>query len=184
MGTPREVYAYSVKTSSLTAGEDVNIAAKGQSSIGAAEGIAMYAVGEEAKGEDTIKETGIRLHAAHGDTDVRSLEGPTKLASESTMTLASTENNVLIHAPKHVLFNAGGAELKLTPTNIQLYAPGNVTFKASQHVFMGPKPFQMLAKLPKPIPFEGLPITQECMRQMDDSCPLENCPCRAKKGGV
>jgi uncharacterized protein (DUF2345 family) len=161
-GTPREAYLYSEKTSSLTANEDVNIAAKGQSSIGAAEGIALYAVGEEAKGEDPIKETGIRLHAAHGDTEVRSLEAPTKLASESTMTLASTENNVLIHAPEHVLFNAGGAELKLTPTNIQLYAPGNVTFKASKHVFMGPKTYGLKFKLPKST-FEPLKIPDQAI---------------------
>jgi type VI secretion system secreted protein VgrG len=149
MGTPREVFMTNEDTASLTAGEDVNIASRGQSSIGVREGIAMYAVGEEAKGEDPITETGARFHAAHGDTEARSLDGPTKLASESTMTLASTENNVLIHAPEHVLFNAGGAELKLTPTNIQLYAPGNVTFKASKHVFMGPKSMSNEVVLPE-----------------------------------
>jgi Rhs element Vgr protein len=136
--TPKEVFLVNEETGSLTAGEDVNIVAGSQSSIGVAEGIALYAVGEDAESGDPIQEKGLRFHAAHGNLDVRSLKGATKLTAEQTITLASTETDISIHAPEHVRFNAAGAQIKLTGNNLQIYAPGKVTFKAAEHLFMGP----------------------------------------------
>ena len=146
--SPVEAVMVSSATSSLTAGQDINIAAQQQISIGVAKGIALYTVGGAAPSNDPLQERGIRLHAANGDVRVQSLAGPANLAAQDKVTLASTGADVTLSAAQHSLFTAGGAYIKLDGDNIRIHAPGAVTFKAGRHNFVGPQAVAMPASAP------------------------------------
>ncbi|WP_284337937.1 DUF2345 domain-containing protein, partial [Comamonas sp. NoAH] len=84
-------------------------------------------------------ERGIKLHAADGAVKVQSQQGPSQMAAQQSVTLASTTQGANVLAAKHLLLTAGGGYIRLEGGNIQIHAPGAVTFKAGSHKFVGPQ---------------------------------------------
>ena len=146
--TPAEAVLVNGATGILTAGQDINVAAQQQISVGVRSGVALYTVGGEASGGDPLQERGIRLHAANGNVQVQSLAGEIKAAAQDKVTIASTGDELQISAPEHSLFTAAGAYVKLDGDSVRIHAPGAVTFRAGRHNFVGPQAMSQATSKP------------------------------------
>jgi len=137
--TPADAVISAVTTSSIVAGQEINVVAQGNSSTLVAKGISLFTYGKATNKEKPNQEVGIKLHAASGKLSSQSQSGPTRLTADKKITVASVTKSVAIAAPKkHVLLTAQGAYIKLEGGNIEVHAPGNVEFKASKKELAGP----------------------------------------------
>jgi Rhs element Vgr protein len=138
MSTAADAVLAASRTTSITAGQDTNLLASGNSSHAVKEGISLFTYGKASAKDKPNQETGVRLHAASGKVSSQSHSGATRLTADKMVTVASINKNIRIAAPKHVLLTAQGAVLKLEGGNIMLHAPGKVDFKASAKELAGP----------------------------------------------
>ena len=53
--------------------------------------------------------------------------------------MVSTQSNAHVQGKEHVLLNVQGASVRLVGGNIEIHAPGAVTFKAQRHQLTKPK---------------------------------------------
>ncbi|WP_036248607.1 type VI secretion system Vgr family protein [Massilia sp. BSC265] len=137
--TPADAVLSAGTTSSIVAGQDINVVAQGNASTLVAKGISLFTYGKATNKEKPNQEVGIKLHAASGKLSSQSQSGPTRLTADKKITVASVTKSVSISAPKkHVLLTAQGAYIKLEGGNIEVHAPGNVDFKASKKELAGP----------------------------------------------
>jgi type VI secretion system secreted protein VgrG len=136
--TPADAVLSAGATTSISAGQDINVAAQGHSLIAAVAGISLFTYGKATTKDKPVQETGIRLHAASGRFSSQSQSAPTRITADKAITLASVSNSVTVAARQHVLLTAQGACLKLEGGNISLHGPGKVEFKASMKELAGP----------------------------------------------
>ncbi|MCC2954193.1 type VI secretion system tip protein VgrG [Massilia sp. IC2-477] len=137
--TPADAVLSAGTSSSIVAGQDINMVAQGSSSMLVAKGISLFTYGKATNKDKPNQEVGIKLHAASGKLSCQSQSGPTRLTADKKITVASVTKSVTIAAPKkHVLLTAQGAYIKLEGGNIEVHAPGNVEFKASKKELAGP----------------------------------------------
>jgi len=149
--TPADIVISAGTTSSVVAGQDINVLAQGNASTMVAKGISLFTYGKATNKEKPNQEVGIKLHAASGKLSSQSQSGPTRLTADKKITVASVTKSVSISAPKkHVLLTAQGAYIKLEGGNIEVHAPGNVEFKASKKELAGPQSIKQETVLPKP----------------------------------
>jgi type VI secretion system secreted protein VgrG len=137
--TPADAVIAAGHTSSMTAGQDVNLLAQGCSGYAVKEGISLFTYGKASAKDKPNQETGIRLHAASGKLSTQSQSDATRLTADKNVTVASVGKSVTVAAKAHVLLTAQGAYLKLEGGDIMLHAPGKVAFKASMKELAGPK---------------------------------------------
>jgi len=137
-GTPGNAIFTAGVTTSMTADQDVNLAAQGSVSHATKAGISLFTYGKAGNKSKPNQETGVKLHAASGKVSSQSQSGATRITADKTITVASVGKNVVIAADKHVLVTAQGAYLKLEGGNIMLHAPGKVDFKATKKELAGP----------------------------------------------
>jgi type VI secretion system secreted protein VgrG len=131
--TPASAVFVAGATTSLTAGQAVNLVAQGSSAHAVRSGISLFTYG---KGGDR---NGIALHAASGKFSSQSQSGATRMTANNAVTVASIEKSVSVAAKTHVLMTAQGASLRLEGGNIELHCPGTVEFKATAKELAGPK---------------------------------------------
>ncbi|MDB5950579.1 MAG: type secretion protein, partial [Massilia sp.] len=136
--TPSDAILAAGNTSSITAGQDINFAAQGNSFYGVKAGISLFTYGKASVKEKPNQETGIKLHAASGKVSSQSQSDETRITADKTITVASITKGVSVAAKEHVLLTAQGAYLRLEGGNIMLHAPGKVEFKASMKELAGP----------------------------------------------
>jgi uncharacterized protein involved in type VI secretion and phage assembly len=137
--TPLNAILLSGVTSSLSAGQDVNLIAQANALSTIAGGISLFTYGKVSNKEKPVHEAGIKLHAASGKLSCQSQSGQTKVVADKSVTVASISKSVTVGAPKkHLLLTAQGAYIKLEGGNIEIHAPGNVGFKASMKELTGP----------------------------------------------
>jgi type VI secretion system secreted protein VgrG len=137
--TPADAILAAGTTSTIAAGQDINVVAQGSFSTLVAHGISMFTYGKASNKTKPNQETGIKLHAASGKLSSQSQSGPTTFTADKKITVASVTKTVSISAPKkHVLLTAQGAYIKLEGGNIEVHAPGKVEFKASKKELAGP----------------------------------------------
>lgn len=136
--TPADALLAAGLTSSVTAGQDVNLVAQGGCSHAVKDGISLFTYGKATAKDKPNQETGIRLHAASGKVSVQSQSDATRITADKTVTVASVNKSVTVGAKEHVLLTAHGAYLKLEGGNIMLHAPGKVEFRASMKELAGP----------------------------------------------
>ena len=136
--TPADAVLVAGTQVTLTAKQDVNVAAGGNLSVAVADGLSLYAHGKSV-GQTSDATPGIAMHAATGKVGLSSLKGESHLVAEKAVTVASTQGNVTVEAKQHVIVNAAGAQIKVTNGTIELHAPGMVTFKGARHSFVGPR---------------------------------------------
>jgi len=137
--TPADAVIAAGHTSSITAGQDVNLVAQGSSGFAVKDGISLFTYGKASAKDKPNKETGIRLHAASGKVSCQSQSDATRMTADKGVTVASVGASVSVAAKTHVLLTAQGAYLKLEGGDIMLHAPGTVAFKASMKELAGPK---------------------------------------------
>jgi uncharacterized protein (DUF2345 family) len=137
--TPASAVLSALGSSSLAAGQDVNLAAQGNSLHTVARGLSLFTYGKASATDKPNQETGIRLHAASGRVSSQSQAGPTSITADKLVTVASVNAAVTVAAKQHVLLTAQGAWLKLEGGNIEVHGPGVMSFKASSKELTGPK---------------------------------------------
>jgi type VI secretion system VgrG family protein len=149
-GTPADAIFATGDTSSITAGQDVNLAAEGNSFHAVKAGISLFTYGKASAKDKPNQETGIKLHAASGKFSSQSQSGETRITADKRISVASVTKAVTVAAKDHVLLTAQGACLKLEGGNISILAPGKVEFKATMKELAGPAdgraPLPTLAK--------------------------------------
>lgn len=123
----------------LSGGIALNWLSQGALTLAVADGLVLYAAGNEAKPGSTSQERGIALHAAQGKLSARAHKNTATVAAKTSVRIASTEADVQLSAPaKHLLATAAGAYLRIESDNIEIGAPGKVEFKASHREWSGP----------------------------------------------
>jgi type VI secretion system secreted protein VgrG len=135
-------------TSSLSAGQDINLASQANSYHAVKAGIGLFTYGKATKAEKPNQETGIRLHAASGKVSAQSQSDETKLTADKALTVVSVTKTVTVSAKQYVGLTAQGATLKLEGGNIMLHGPGTISFKASSKELAGPASASSELKLP------------------------------------
>jgi type VI secretion system secreted protein VgrG len=137
--TPANTILTAGGTTSVSAGQDINFAAQGNSFHAVATGISLFTYGKASNTAKPNQETGIKLHAASGKVSSQSQSNETHITADKTITVASITKSVTVAAKEHVLLTAQGAYLKLEGGNIMIHAPGKVEFKATMKELAGPK---------------------------------------------
>jgi len=122
----------------LNAGADINLTAQGHTAFLAAQGLVLFTRGA---GDDSrpIANTGIALHAATGAVSVQAQSDKISVAAQQNIRMVSTQGNAHVQGKQHVLLNVQGAAIRLAGGDIEINAPGAVTFKAQQHKLTGPQ---------------------------------------------
>ncbi len=137
--TPANVILTAGNTSSITAGQDINFAAQGNTHHGVKDGISLFTYGKATNASKPNQETGIKLHAASGKVTSQSQSDETRLTADKSITVASMTQSVTIAAPQHVLLTAGGAYIRIEGGNIEIHGPGTMAFNAGMKTLTGGK---------------------------------------------
>ncbi|TFW28821.1 type VI secretion system Vgr family protein [Duganella callida] len=136
--TPASAVLRAGGSTSLTAGQDLNFLAQGNSLHTVKDGISLFSYGKAGSADKPNQETGIKLHAASGKLSAQSQSGPTGLTADKLITVASVGKGVTVAGKQHVMLTAQGAYLKLEGGNIMVHGPGTMAFKASMKELTGP----------------------------------------------
>lgn len=141
-------------TLQVTALEDASLAAAGELRVALKDGLTWFTHGAKPEagqnGPRPITETGIKLHAASGKVSVQAQTDKADLNAQKDVSVQSTAASVLASAPKHQLLTAQGAYIRLEGGNIQVHAPGSVTFHAGQKNWTGAQSVDQSVSLAKP----------------------------------
>ncbi|MQA41997.1 type VI secretion system Vgr family protein [Rugamonas aquatica] len=155
--TPASAMVLAGASSSISAGQDVNFAAQGNSMHLVKDGISLFTYGKASSADKPNQETGIKLHAASGKVSVQSQSDASKLTADKRITVASVGKSVTVAAKEHVMLTAQGAFLKLEGGNIMIHGPGTMTFKASMKELTGPdKSYPALPRMPLSAEWPGV----------------------------
>ena len=136
--TPASTMLVAGNTSSIIAGQDINLASQANLFHCVKGGISLFTYGKAASKVKPNQETGIMLHAGTGKVSSQSQDGPTMITADKMVTVASIAKNINVAAKKHVMLTAQGAFMKLEGGNISLHGPGKMEFKASMKELAGP----------------------------------------------
>ena len=159
--TPQSVIVSAGATSSITAGQDINLASQGNQHHLVKNGISLFTYGKvdptasQRYPNKPNQETGIKLHAASGKVSLQSQHGHTHVQAEQNIYVNSITQDIHIAAPNHILMTAMGAALKIEGGNITLTAPGIVEFKASHKNLTTPKSSSASLNLAKLVAIKG-----------------------------
>jgi type VI secretion system secreted protein VgrG len=139
MVTPQSASFNAGSTTSIAAGQDINLMAGANAAHSVKSGISLFTYGKASNPKKPNQETGIQLHAASGKVSSQSQAGKTQITADKSIAVNSTHDAVTIQAPKHVLLTAQGAYIKMSGGNIEVHAPGRVDFKATMKSWTGAK---------------------------------------------
>jgi type VI secretion system secreted protein VgrG len=139
MVTPQSASFNAGTTTSIAAGQDINLLAQANAAHSVKSGISLFTYGKASNPKKPNQEVGISLHAASGKVSSQSQSDKTQITADKGIQVNSTTDAVSIQAPKHVLLTAQGAYIKMSGGNIEVHAPGKVDFKASMKSWTGAK---------------------------------------------
>jgi type VI secretion system secreted protein VgrG len=139
MVTPQSASFNAGSTTSIAAGQDINLMAQANAAHSVKSGISLFTYGKASNPKKPNQETGIQLHAASGKVSSQSQSDKTQITADKSIAVNSTHDAVTIQAPKHVLLTAQGAYIKMSGGNIEVHAPGRVDFKATMKSWTGAK---------------------------------------------
>ena len=128
--TPQSASFNAGTTTSIAAGQDINLLAQANAAHMVKAGISLFTYGKASNPKKPNQEVGISLHAASGKVSSQSQSDKTQITADKGIQVNSTTDAVQIQAPKHVLLTAQGAYIKMSGGNIEVHAPGKVDFKA------------------------------------------------------
>lgn len=101
------------------------------------DGIQLFTYGSKPAAQAPITEQGMRLHAGAGQVGLQAQSDEAEVKAKQDVRIASTSDQVSVHASTHVLMTAEGAYLKVEGDSVQLHAPGTVKLMASKKHFVG-----------------------------------------------
>jgi type VI secretion system secreted protein VgrG len=136
--TPANAILSAARTTSVTAGHDINLAAQGNQFNVVMKGISLFTYGKASDKAKPNQEVGIKLHAASGRVSMHSQADEIRITAEKAITVASVTKQVRVAAKENVMMTVQGAFLKIEGGNIMLHGPGKITFKASMKELKGP----------------------------------------------
>ncbi|WP_426208863.1 type VI secretion system tip protein TssI/VgrG [Massilia sp. TWP1-3-3] len=136
--TPASAIISAGRTSSITAGQDINLASQGNQFHAVMDGISLFTYGKASNADKPNQEVGIKLHAASGKVNAHSQSDEIRVTADKAITVASVTKSVTVAAAKNVMMTAQGAFLKIEGGNIMLHGPGKIEFKASKKELSGP----------------------------------------------
>jgi type VI secretion system secreted protein VgrG len=136
--TPANALLNSTDTTSITAGQDIDIVAASNLMHSVVGGVSLFTYGKCSSRQKPGQETGLKLHAASGKLSTQSSTGPARLTADKTVSISSVASSVSAVAKTRLLMTAQGAGISLEGGNITLQAPGKVEFKASSKELSGP----------------------------------------------
>ncbi len=130
--TPKSHIWNSGKNLAISAGQDLNIAAQGEFSAIAADGIALYTQGSDPAAKRAVTDTGLSLHAATGNTRVQAQNDAITLAAAKAVNIASAKGAANLTAKHKIKLAAGSGGILIEGGNITITASGNANFKAAK----------------------------------------------------
>jgi uncharacterized protein (DUF2345 family) len=149
MVTPQSASFNAGSTSSIAAGQDINLLAQANAGYSVKGGISLFTYGKASNPKKPNQEVGIKLHAASGKVSSQSQSDKTQITADKGIQVNSTTDAVTIQAKQHVLLTAGGAYIKMSGGNIEVHAPGMVDFKAAMKSWTSAKSDSNSLKLAK-----------------------------------
>ncbi|WP_338768323.1 type VI secretion system Vgr family protein [Massilia sp. METH4] len=181
--TPASAIVAAGTTTTVAAGQDINLASQGNVLHQVKDGIGLFTYGKASAAEKPNQETGIRLHAASGKVSVQAQSDAARITADKMITVASVAKSVSIGAKEHVMLTAQGAALRIEGGNITIQGPGTMAFKASKKELAGPQSSSL--KLPlMPVPKGGEPADQYFILKTHAGQPVANRRYRAYTGNT
>jgi type VI secretion system secreted protein VgrG len=147
--TPQSASFNAGQTTSVAAGQDINLLAGANAGHVVKYGISLFTYGKASNPKKPNQEVGISLHAASGKVSSQSQSDKTQITADKGIQVNSTTDAVQIQAKQHVLLTAQGAYIKMSGGNIEVHAPGKVDIKASMKSWTGPKSDSNSLTMPK-----------------------------------
>lgn len=126
------------------AGQNIDAVAGGNLQNYAAKSI-LHTAGKDI--EQFSVDGDIRTIANKGKIIQQAQNNLMEITADKSLTILSTEENILVSAQKNVTLTSGGAYIKIADGNIEIVCPGNLIFKSASRSFTGPG--SMAANMPK-----------------------------------
>ncbi|MGN6087538.1 type VI secretion system Vgr family protein [Trinickia sp.] len=165
---------FTPKTYGVFAGENVDHAAAKHIQMTA--GARLHASARERM--EFNAGAGLKATAAHGPMQLEAHDDSIRLAAQKAVEMESMTDVIRLSANKAIELQCGGAVIRIADGNIEIHAPGGVTYKGSSHSFHGPasSPTQLA-------PFKPSHQAQYVLRDQSDGTPLPRHPYSLKTPG-
>jgi type VI secretion system secreted protein VgrG len=89
----------------------------------------------------------LKLITAKGHAQLHAQDGDVEIAGDKSLRLYACKEKLTAAAGKELLLTCGGAYIRLAGGNIEIHAPGGISYKGAKHDFSGP------ARGNHPLPF-------------------------------
>lgn len=154
---------FTPKTHAVFAGENVDHAAAKHIQMTA--GARLHASAREQM--EFNAGGGMKATAAHGPMQLEAHDDVIRLAAQKAVEMESMTDLIRLSASKAIELQCGGAIIRIADGNIEIHAPGGITYKGSQHSFDGPasSPAQLT-------PFKPSHQAQYVLKDQTDGTPL------------
>jgi len=153
---------------SLTAGHAIEAIAQADHRTVVKNGIVLFSYGNKPAAGSPEPMTGIQLHAAQGPVSLQAQSSTATLAARQELRIASTTASVTMQAQTHILLTAQGAYIRMQGGNIEVHAPGNVSFKGASKRLAGPQS----VSTPQPLLPRVNLVLQDYKRKSEETYPL------------
>lgn len=154
---------FTPKTHAVFAGENVDHAAAKHIQMTA--GARLHASAREQM--EFNAGAGLKATAAHGPMQLEAHDDVIRLAAQKAVEMQSMTDVIRLSANKAIELQCGGAIIRIADGNIEIHAPGGITYKGSSHKFSGPasSPTQLT-------PFKPSHQAQYVLKDQTDGTPL------------
>ncbi|GAB3049867.1 type VI secretion system Vgr family protein [Acinetobacter apis] len=134
LSTAQDIHLSANGHISQTAGDSINISTQNNLIAHARNKISLFAI-----------QDGIKAVAAKNKVEIQAQNDALSLLAKLGVTIASTEDRILINSPKEIVITGGASSITVNESGICSKTSGKMEFKAAQHVFTGGEK----AELPK-----------------------------------
>ena len=125
VSTPAQIHLSSDKTTAITTGEHVSVSTGGGFFASARNALRLF-----------VYQAGMRLIAASGDIDIKTLKDSINLLAKLNVTVTATK--VTISAQQEVEINGGGSYTRWTASQIKSGTSGGFEVHSASRAFTGP----------------------------------------------
>lgn len=122
---------------SMTAAHSIETIAQGDHRTAVKDGIVLFTHGGKPALGAPETLAGLQLHGAQGPVSLQAQSGPATLAAQQEVRIASTSGSVTMQAKEQMLLTAQGAYIRLHDGNIEVHAPGDVSFMGASKRLAG-----------------------------------------------
>lgn len=116
----------SKKTTAITTGENLSLAAGANLFVSVGKAIRLF-----------VQKAGMKMVAAGGDIDMQALSDSIKLLAK--LEISQTANRITISAKEELIINGGGSYARFATGSIEIGTSGTFTGHAASHSFTGPR---------------------------------------------